>query len=437
MRGRLSIGLTLGTMFVIAAMSGPGNGFAKDTYRGAYGPDEAAYVGSKACLECHSEKYEGWKTTMHPYKFQDVTPETVIADFDRKNTLTIGKYTTRMSRKGDKYFVTTLGPDNKEHTYQAKYLIGSVWKQRFVTEFPNGSLHILPVQWNVKTQEWVDYHGLKHYKPGSGKFWSDPQRTYQFKCTGCHNTGSRFTYDRKSGSFSDTGWADKGVACEACHGPGSRHVAAPDSEKAATIVNPAKIYDPARAAMVCGQCHTRGSSSTKLFGVQKTGYPYDYKVGGNLNFVYDEKPGLNPDGSSKKHHQQYVDWKQSAHARAGVQCWDCHFVHRKGRANAFSTKEPGSVLCVGCHANVAQEGVHGIHSVNNCIGCHMAPTAKSATPGDIRSHSFRVVLPGETVKLGKKQPNACTLCHYHAKDRPEDLAKVIKAVVEKGWNRYR
>ncbi|NOZ85653.1 MAG: hypothetical protein GXP49_05215 [Deltaproteobacteria bacterium] len=393
----------------------------------------AVYVGAEKCKECHERIYAGWKTTMHPYKFQDATPDAVVGDFQKNNTYTAGGYTTRMEKRGDEFSITTMGPDNKEHTYKIKYLIGSVWKQRYVTEFPNGALHILPVQWNVKTQEWVDYHGLKKHKPGDGKYWSDKTRTYQFKCTGCHNTGSEFQYDAATDTFTGTKWADKGVACEACHGPGSNHVVAEGEDLAKTIVNPAKIYDPARAAMVCGQCHTRGSSAEKLFGVQKTGYPFDYRPGGQLNFVYDEKPGLHPDGTSRKHHQQYIDWKKSGHAEAGVQCWDCHYTHRQGNSNRYQTKLPGSLLCKNCHIDIEQKGYHGIHSENNCIGCHMAPAAKSAVSGDIHSHSFRVMKPQETVRLGGKQPNACNLCHYHKKDRPEDLARVLDEIKKQAW----
>lgn len=386
----------------------------------------ANYVGAEECKECHEAIYDGWKATFHPYKFQDISPDIVVADFVKNNTLTAGGYTSKMERRGNDYFITTIGPDSKEHTYQAKYTIGSFFKQRFVTEFPNGALHILPVQWNVKTQQWVDYHGLKKHKPGNGKYWSDKTRRYQFKCTGCHNTGSSFNYDKATDTFTDTKWSDKGVACEACHGPGSNHVIADIPDKAGTIVNPVKIPDPRRAAMVCGSCHTRGKSADGKYG-----YPKGYKPGDQLNFLYDPKPGLHADGSSKKHHQQYNDWQKSVHSEAGVQCWDCHYSHAKGKANKFSLKLPGTVLCKSCHTVVESKGVHGIHSINNCIGCHMPNTAKSATPGDIRSHTFMVVKPDLTVK-NAKQPNSCNLCHYHKDDDPADLVKILQGVKEAG-----
>ncbi len=67
----------------------------------------------------------------------------------------------------------------------------------------------------------------------------------------------------------------------------------------------------------------------------------------------------------------------------------------------------------------------------------MPSTAKSATPWDISSHSFKVLPPSATIKLGKKQPNSCNLCHYHKDDKPEDLQKVLDSIKKKGWANYK
>lgn len=233
----------------------------------------STYVGAKVCKSCHTEQYDGWKSTLHPYKFQDADAEAVIGDFQTNNTLTIGKAVTRMSRKGDDFFITTLGPDEREHTYKVKYLIGGFWKQQYVTEFPNGELHILPAMWIVKTQAWV-----------KSKYW--PKTIYQNSCSGCHNTGTQLNYSKATDTFQTT-WADKGVGCESCHGPGSRHVSAGDSQYSSTIVNPAKIPDSRRAAMVCGSCHIRGKSVDGKYA-----YPVGYKPGGQLNFLFNAKPKL-------------------------------------------------------------------------------------------------------------------------------------------------
>ena len=365
------------------------------------------YVGSSKCKKCHFEIYKGWKSTYHPYKFQRATKSTIIGDFEKNNKLITPEISAVMFKKDDKYYINTKGPDGAIRDYLVKYVIGGFWKQLYVTELPNGELHILPAMWIVKEKKWK-----------RTKYW--PKAIYQYKCSGCHNTGTKINYDNITKTYKTT-WADLGVACEACHGPGSEHIDAPKDQKPFTIVNPSKIPDPRRAAMVCGACHTRGSSVDGKYA-----YPYGYKPGDYLSFIFTEKPKLHPDDTSKANRQQYIDWKKSGHAQAGVLCWDCHFVHRKGVANKSQTKLPGSKLCRSCH-EVENKRVHGIHSVNNCVGCHMPALGKRAVKGDVHSHQFKVIPPSDSIKSGgvDKQPNSCNSCHYHKADDPKQLQKVL------------
>ncbi len=379
----------------------------------------SGYAGAKKCKECHPNHFYGWKSTLHPYKFQDATPDTIVGDFTKNNTLVVDGHTIRMEKKDSKYFINAPGPDGTSHSYLVKYLIGGFWKQLYVTEFPNGELHILPAMWVVEKQQWAKC-----------KYW--PKTVYQLSCTGCHNTGSKLNYDKAAGTYK-TSWVDKGVACEACHGPGQRHTEAAmgKGDVHTTIVNPARIPDPHRAAMVCGACHNRGQSPDGKYG-----YPFGYTPGGQLNFIFTEKPKLHPDDTSRANRQQYIDWKKSGHAREGVMCWDCHFTHSRGKANKAQTKLPGSSLCLSCH-EVEDHGVHGIHSYNNCIGCHMPALGKRGVKGDVHSHEFRVISPADSIKAGgvEKQPNSCNQCHYHKKDDPMVLLQTLEKVKKEGKNR--
>lgn len=380
---------------------------------------EAFYVGSEKCKECHLDIYVGWRSTFHPYKFQRISENNVVGDFSRNNNMTFDGKTTTMFKDDEGYFIRTTGPDDKERDYKIGYVIGGFWKQLYVTEFPNGELHILPVVWVVETQSW-----------SKSDYWS--KTIYQYSCSGCHTTGMQLNFDEATDTFSTT-WADLGVACESCHGPGSNHLNAAENEKYTTIVNPAKIPDPRRAAMVCGSCHTRGESVDGRYS-----YPNGYKPGDQLNFIFSEKPKLHPDDSSSANRQQYIDWGKSGHAREGVMCWDCHYSHRKGSANKYQTKLPGSSLCRSCH-EVQSKGIHGIHSVNNCIGCHMPSIGKRATKGDVHSHRFNVISPRETINAGNdsEQPNSCNSCHYHKDDKPLDMLNVLEQVTKDRINRIK
>jgi len=364
----------------------------------------ADYVGSIKCKECHAGLYEGWRETLHPYKVQKADTRTIVGDFHANNELTAGGYTTKMFEKDGKYYVTTLDNNGEEKTFEIVYTLGgNQWKQRYMTVFPNGGIYILPVQWNMDTEEWVDYHGLKNYQPGDSGYWASPTKTWQYNCAGCHVTGVKLNHATDPDNFK-TEWVDFGAGCEACHGPGSNHVDATEENRAATIVNPDRLNFN-MGVEVCGSCHNRGKSPDGNFG-----YPANFIPGLGANSLTHTYTSVAPDSSSfwgttedsKSHHQQYLDYLKSKHAETGVACWDCHDPHSAGDSNKFSLKLPGGSICKACHGEQREvpelQGLsHTIHDFGSCVDCHMPATAKSALPGDIRSHTFKVIEPQVTI----------------------------------------
>ena len=384
------------------------------------------YTGSLACKECHEEVYNGWRSTLHPIKFQKANPSFVIGDFrNGKNIEAANGTTIQMKRVGVQFQMDLQPPNDTLQTFRVDYVLGSIWKQRYITQLATGALAVLPVVWNVKQSRWETI--LDEHAPGYPALdnWQKPEYAFQYQCMGCHTTNAAFEVDNATGKFT-TQWTEMGVGCESCHGAGQAHLDAPIREKAGTIINPARLPDPRRAAMICGSCHTRGSSPEG-----KHAYPVNYQTGDQLTFMFDENPGVQADGNPKAHHQQYNDWQASGHNLAGVACWDCHSPHLRGKSNRFQLKLPGSMLCRSCH-EVHPTGVHSLHSVNNCIGCHMPNTAKSVTAGDLRSHRFVVARPEKTLasKEDPPPPNSCNLCHYHSESDPEDLVHALKAVTK-------
>ena len=363
----------------------------------------SSYVGSEACRKCHPKIYRGWRSTLHPYMLQRISLETLRAPWE-DTVLSFGKKKIRLYRKGTEFWVEIERLGRRE-AYRVDYVLGGNWKQLFLTTLPNGEIHILPISWLVEAGKW----DLNHY-------W--PSTVYQERCMGCHVTGLRLV---RKGRMLKTRFEELGVGCEACHGPGERHLKAPPEEKAETIVNPARIPNARIASMVCGACHSRGETPDGRYR-----YPLNHLPGRSFDFTFVLKPILYPDGSSKANYQQYPDWLRSGHYRAGVMCWDCHEVHSKGPANRFQTKLPGSRLCRKCH-EVENKGVHGLHSVNNCVGCHMPLVGRRGLIRDIHSHQFRVIPPAWTLKIGsfEKQPNSCNACHYHRKDPPKRLQRIL------------
>lgn len=329
----------------------------------------ATYVGSAKCKECHDRIYAQWRKTQHARVIEDVrkNPQALQGDF------------------------TTPDPIRTFGKKDVAYRHGTQWKQRYITK----DWKILPAQWNFDTQKWATFTvATTDWKRG---------------CAGCHTTG----FNR-----SKLTWKELNVGCEACHGPGSKHAEKPTEE--GNIVDPTSL--PVNiAAAICGQCHTRGTSPDG-----KWSHPVNYRPGDDLsakNFKpvpkSDDKAWW-PDGSVKQHRQQYIEWKESGHFRAGVWCVTCHEPHRA--TNKFQTKLSQNSLCIGCHSAISSDSVNGhapvggtLRQHSSCVGCHMSRTGKSAEAGDEVSHRFKFIAPIATIQLGggdtKNQPNSCSLCH--------------------------
>ncbi len=350
------------------------------------------YVGSDTCKMCHLEHYDSWKMTQHSRMIQDAkkNQDVIIVPIEEER---IRKDLAKLSKKlkvpADKIYVPKVD--------EILYTIGSQWKQRFIVR-KDDTLFISPIQYNVETHRWVNYH--EHD-------WD--KRPWLLKCGGCHTTG----VDLEKQTFKEPG-----VACEACHGKGSWHAALPKTEvfeKRHTIINPAKL-PLGVAQQICGSCHNRGKA-TQMKGA---GWPVGYEPGKSLEAFYKstsyaggDKKHLYSNEFSKGHHQQHIDWLQSPHSKEGVTCTSCHYVHQIGIPPTRSqTRAAGSKQCSECHIKTSNVGAHSIHSFGNCVGCHMPRIAKSAEIGDIRSHTFIALLPIETIK-DPTIPNSCTTCHKH------------------------
>jgi predicted CXXCH cytochrome family protein len=375
------------------------------------------YVGSARCGECHDRIYHTWNGTKHRYAMAVPDNTTVVADFIRNNMLKDGKdkIAAKMSVKDGKYYISVLSDKNEMKEYEVAYIIGGSRIQRYLTEYPNGALHVLPVQWSVNAQKWTEY------RSDSGEIW-------QKDCAKCHSTG--FVENFKDGNYKSI-WMDNGVSCEACHGPGARHVNAGKPEKPGTIFNPGNFHDDRRANMICGRCHSSGKSPRGY------AYPETFNVGDELSLHFDETSDTNqerffPDGTSKAHQQQFNDFRKSVMYAKGVKCWSCHHPHKASAGNSASLRLSGNILCQSCHRqNELGAGLtHSIHDNLNCISCHLPKTVSFAMKGDMAAHTFFAIPPTATRKFGngdpEKQPNSCGLCHYHRNAPTDELIKAYE-----------
>jgi Flp pilus assembly protein TadD len=253
-------------------------------------------------------------------------------------------------------------------------------------------------------------------------------------CAECHSTNLQKNY-RPDGDRYETTWAELNVACEACHGPGSRHVAwaktrgarapAPGKERrgddgaagltvrlrarrdavwqmdAATGIARRAGPPPARLEVeTCARCHAR------------RGLIDDRDIQGRP-FLDTHRPTLlapelyHADGQILGEVYEYGSFLQSKMYRAGVTCSDCHDPH------SLRVAQPTGTACARCHApEKFDTSAHHHHRAGtpgaSCVECHM-PTRTYMIVDPRRDHSLRVPRPDLSVKLGT--PDACTACH--------------------------
>jgi predicted CXXCH cytochrome family protein len=186
------------------------------------------------------------------------------------------------------------------------------------------------------------------------------------ECLGCHSTGY---------SVSRNAFAEPGIACEACHGPGSRHVDSPSGKD--TIIHPGKL-PPDRGRMVCGQCHSLGKdpSGNHPFPVMGKGdAARPFMPGEDLAAAFvDARPILVRKG------WEYSLLVQSSQPYSTQRCIDCHDPHGK-TGHPSMLLDPTSETCLRCHgvgsARLSFENHLGMGDVTKrlCWDCH--PNAHS------------------------------------------------------------
>ena len=135
----------------------------------------------------------------------------------------------RSPRRDGKYFVNTDGPDGKLRDFEIKYTFGVRPLQQYLIELPGGRMQALSIAWDSRPkaaggQRWFHLYPGQGIKAGDWLHWTSGGQNWNFTCAECHSTNLRKNFDPKTDAYKTT-WSELNVACEACHGPGSNHVA--------------------------------------------------------------------------------------------------------------------------------------------------------------------------------------------------------------------
>jgi HEAT repeats/Cytochrome c554 and c-prime len=377
----------------------------------------ASYVGSARCAECHRKQRDRWQHTWHARALARPDRRAVAGSFADVHFAGTSSEAW-MTRRSGGHVMRTRGPGGAVADFPVDWLIGGKRMQDDVTIFPDGRWQVLPVYYHVTGHEWVDYTEKKQgpLDPQHPFYWSNFRRMANHECLDCHTSGLHVEFDREAKKWT-TEFADAGVACESCHGPGSRHA---ESTETADIFHP--VDAPAELGLaVCGQCHGPRVPLFPLLDADhhfRPGQRYDDHYDPIVVLIADRQSNdFFADGRPMSSSFEYQALLQSAcHRRGGATCLTCHTAPHAPHAKSELRAADPDRGCRGCHAQVFAAGrAHTHHrapAARRCVACHMPPVV-SGVLDRFADHAIDVPSPDNTVRHGV--PSACGVCHA---DRP-------------------
>src|SRR5262245_48548448 len=329
----------------------------------------ATYVGAQACRSCHPGEFDQWQRSHHALAMQVASEHTVLGDFDDRR-FSHGGISSVFFRRDGRFMVRTDGPDGRPADFEVKYTFGVTPLQQYLVELPGGRLQALLTAWDTRArqaggQRWFFLYPDERIDFRDELHWTGAQQNWNHMCADCHSTRVRKNYDPATNRYATT-WAEINVACEACHGPGSRHLAwaqaasrsAPRADRVDTglVVDLSErrgvgwTIDPGssnarrstprtttREIGVCAQCHARRGQISQ-----------DYQPGDRFLDHYLpallSAPLYYPDGQQRDEVYTWGSFLQSRMYHAGVTCSDCHEPHGQ------RLRAPGGQVCAQCHA---------------------------------------------------------------------------------------
>ena len=377
----------------------------------------ASYVGGERCAACHMAEAELWRGSHHDLAMAVANPASVVGDFNDAR-FTYNEVASEFFVRDSRYWVRTDGPDGTLEEFEITHAFGTEPLQQYLAGFPDGRFQVLGIAWDSRPtgqggQRWFHLYPDEAVDNNDPLHWTGAFYNWNSTCAECHSTNLQKNYSPEEDLF-ETTFSSIDVDCEACHGPGSRHVQAPEEAPMGLSADTGQwqfVEDAAIATRVpapghrteletCAQCHARRSQFTDDF------QPGDPLLDGFEPSLLDM--GLyHADGQILDEVYVYGSFLQSPMHAAGVTCSDCHNPH------SAELRVEGNALCGQCHqASVYFGPRHHHHSGDGlgtaCVDCHM-PAETYMVVDPRRDHSFRVPRPDLSVELGT--PNACTGCH--------------------------
>lgn len=338
------------------------------------GVSRSDYTGPEACRECHAEKFaDQLKTPMraaafaasasdalhaHPKLTFDVGPYHYLIETNDKHSLyavTDGKVTLSSP------LLWAFGPPRVGQSYLFKREDGKFYEAR-VTYFTT-----------LKGLGFTPSRDLPHPKDVEEAMFRPVGMEEVKKCFSCHST------EAVIGDDFDEQHLIPGVTCEACHGPGAKHVADMKALMKGNV-NAAKddVFNSAHLSPndqvdFCGACHATW---------------WDVRLSGTT--------GPSTVRSAPYRLVTSKCWGKTGDAR--LVCTACHDPHVPLQTEDASYDH----ACLRCHTTTPGVALTAEHpgkacpvAKKNCVSCHMPKVYVKEMHVDFTDHRIRIAHAGE------------------------------------------
>jgi tetratricopeptide (TPR) repeat protein len=388
----------------------------------------ARYGGSASCRECHEEAYALWQRSHHGLAEREPRATEEEPAFLPPRTFRHATQQTSVGKGNGRFTLTTRGLGGTQEVFAVDRVIGNAPLRQLLLPFPGGRWQATEACWDPRSNEWFNVYGAEDRQPGEWGHWTGRGMNWNAMCATCHNTRLRKNYVATNDTYR-TAMVERGVGCEACHGPMQDHNAWQYANKGRGLKDPT-LRKLSRDQMLdtCAACHAR---RTEITGDPRPG---DGFFDHHLLAIVDESDLFYADGQVREEDYEFTAFLGSRMSNKDVRCVDCHDFH------SAKTKLPANLQCLTCHSGAVTNApiinpvTHSRHKVfgfdaagvmtnpdvtayrsagiketgGECVNCHMPQTVYMQR--HVRhDHGFTIPDPLLTQQFGI--PNACNRCH--------------------------
>ena len=316
------------------------------------------YAGNESCKTCHESIYRSYSRTPMALTSGTIGDNFVEGSFEHK----VSAVLYRITRQNDQVFLNyqRLDDPSVRGSQQLSYFIGSGRRGRSYLFSIDGFLYESPASYYSRDRRW-------DISPGFESRREMPfNRPIEPSCLYCHASQVKPIHGTQN-RYESPPFAQAGVGCEQCHGPGSAHI-----QGLASMTNPAKL-PPARRDSICEQCHLSGESRInqpcKNLGMFSAGDLLSDYV---LSFVYEGK--VEHFSRAVSHIEAMAQSRckrQSGDEMSCLSCHDPHVMPSPEDAAAYFREK-----CLACHLKQSSSASRKQHYEKlDCRGCHMPKTS--------------------------------------------------------------